>query len=163
LTGLLDPARVDSLHYFGGTKFRDGKMATFLKTELKLEPGQKPLLEAAIAALSAEAKLTSQQEIDARDASRIEEGRKHLAGRTLSCTDCHKFHEAEGDDTAPDLTGYGSRAWLKEFISSPEHERFYGERNDRMPSFGTEKMLTEQEIGLVADWLRGEWYTPEKK
>jgi mono/diheme cytochrome c family protein len=29
-----------------------------------------------------------------------------------------------------------------------------------MPAFAEQKMLTEQEIGLVADWLRGEWYRP---
>jgi len=46
------------------------------------------------------------------------------------------------------------------FVSNPAHDRFYGERNDRMPLFGEEKSLTPQEIGLVADWLRGEWYQP---
>ena len=29
-----------------------------------------------------------------------------------------------------------------------------------MPAFGEEKSLTPQEIGLVADWLRGDWYEP---
>ena len=75
--------------------------------------------------------------------------------------DCHRFHE-EGEElgTAPDLTGYGSRDWLMAFISNPEHVRFYGDKNDRMPAFGEEKQLTPTEIGLVTDWLRGEWYEP---
>jgi ubiquinol-cytochrome c reductase cytochrome b subunit len=29
-----------------------------------------------------------------------------------------------------------------------------------MPSFGTEKSLTEREIALIVDWIRGEWVTP---
>ena len=46
------------------------------------------------------------------------------------------------------------------FISDPSHARFYGERNDRMPAYGPDKILTAAEIGLVTDWLRGEWYEP---
>jgi mono/diheme cytochrome c family protein len=43
-------------------------------------------------------------------------------------------------------------------VTDPTHERFYGESNDRMPAFGT-TMETDQ-IGILADWLRGEWYRP---
>ena len=72
-----------------------------------------------------------------------------------------RFHD-NGEDfgTAPDLTAYGSREWMIAFVSNPEHERFFGRRNDRMPAVGEEKQLTPQEIGLVVDWLRGEWYEP---
>ena len=77
----------------------------------------------------------------------------------MGCMDCHKFHD-NGEDSAPDLTAYGSREWLIAFISNPEHERFYGDRNDRMPAFGEEKSLSPDEIELVTDWLRGEWYRP---
>jgi ubiquinol-cytochrome c reductase cytochrome b subunit len=47
-----------------------------------------------------------------------------------------------------------------DFISNPAHERFYGKRNDRMPKFGEEKILDEKSVGLIADWLRGDWYQP---
>jgi hypothetical protein len=47
-----------------------------------------------------------------------------------------------------------------EFVKNPSHKRFYGERNDRMPLFGEKQLLTDQQIGMVVDWLRGEWYTP---
>ena len=60
----------------------------------------------------------------------------------------------------PDLTGYGSREWMIAFISDPSQERFYGENNDRMPSFLSEGILTPIEIGLLVDWLREEWYEP---
>ena len=42
-------------------------------------------------------------------------------------------------------------------LHDPTEERFYGADNDRMPSFGAEKILTEDEMGLVVDWLRGDW------
>jgi hypothetical protein len=29
-----------------------------------------------------------------------------------------------------------------------------------MPAFSPDGILTSTEIGLVADWLRGEWYKP---
>lgn len=43
-------------------------------------------------------------------------------------------------------------------IHDPTRERYYGDRNDRMPSFGTEGILRREEIGLVVDWLRADWY-----
>jgi hypothetical protein len=50
-------------------------------------------------------------------------------------------------------------------IADPTHERFYGDSNDRMPSFGKAEegsapMLTRRQIELIADWLRGDWYRP---
>jgi ubiquinol-cytochrome c reductase cytochrome b subunit len=158
LTGLLDPEKVDSLHYFGGSKLKDGKMVEFVKEDIaSFSEDDLKALESAIVALSAEARLKSQREIDERDKAIIEAGTEALTGFQTGCMDCHTFHD-EGEESAPDLTGYGSREWLVAFISNPEHERFYGDRNDRMPAYGEEKSLTPQEIGLVADWLRGEWY-----
>ena len=58
------------------------------------------------------------------------------------------------------MTGYGSTAWTEAFIADPTHERFYGENNDRMPSFA--EQLTEQEIRLVSAWLRGDWVRAEE-
>ena len=42
-----------------------------------------------------------------------------------------------------------------DFIRDPAHERFYGDRNDRMPRFGEEEILDEATIGLIVDWLSG--------
>lgn len=162
LTGLLDPEKIDSPHYYGGTKFKGGKMSKYVKEDVaEFSAENKVLLQKAIAALSAEARLKGQREIDRRDEALIEEGTKALIGTAMGCMDCHKFHDSgEELGLAPDLTGYGSREWLVAFIANPEHERFFGERNDRMPAFGEEKQLTPLEIGLIADWLRGEWYEP---
>jgi ubiquinol-cytochrome c reductase cytochrome b subunit len=163
IAGLLDPARVDSLHYFGGSKQKTGKMVKFVKEDIaEFDAAQKAQLQKLIIGLSAEAGLKAQSAADTRDAVVIAEGRKLVSSTAMNCTDCHKFHaEGTDDPSAPDLTGYGSRDWLLAFISDPSHARFYGERNDRMPAYGPDKILTAAEIGLVTDWLRGEWYEPK--
>ncbi len=162
LAGLLDPQRVDSPHYFGGTKFKEGKMVKFVKKDVAgFTPEQKEQLRKIIAALSAEAGLKSQRELDQRDAAVIAEGKTLIATEAMRCTECHQFHKPDEDATAPDLTGFGSRDWLVDFISNPAHTRFYGKRNDRMPAFGEDKVLDDHAIGLLADWLRGDWYEPE--
>src|SRR5262249_8421846 len=156
--GLLDPERIGTTNYFGATKFKSGKMYKFVHDKLPAFPPEKKAnLPKVIAALSAEAQLKSQQAMDAADAAMIEAGRG-LLREEFGCTDCHQFRQKDADASAPDLTGYGSREWLIRFISNPAHESLYGERNDRMPKFGEDHVLTEQQIGLVADWLRGEWY-----
>ena len=163
LAGLLDPEKVDSVHYFGATKFKEGKMVKYVKEDVAgFNAEDKQALQKAVAALSAEAQLKAQRALDKRDEGLIAEGTKALIGSRMGCMECHKFHD-DGEENAPDLTGYGSREWLVAFISNPAHERFYGDRNDRMPAYLEEKSLTPQEISLVADWLRGEWYVPERR
>ena len=80
----------------------------------------------------------------------------------MSCIDCHKYHDSGELGSAPDLTGYMSRQWMVDFIKNPASERFYGEYNDRMPSFAPHdnpqlNQLDDQTIGLIVDWLRGDW------
>ena len=78
----------------------------------------------------------------------------------MRCLECHQFSAKNDDPDAPDLTGYGSRKWLINFISDPAHPDFYGRRNDRMPAFANDQILTSREIELVSDWLRGQWFVP---
>ena len=85
----------------------------------------------------------------------IEGGRKALGEAGLACTDCHEYR-GEGSGTGPDLTGWASRSWTIDFIKNPAHKRFYGRRNDRMPAYGERGELTDKEIELVTDWLRGD-------
>lgn len=159
ITGLLDPERVATPHYFGGTAFSNRKMVKYVQRDLAdLDPDEKLLLPKVVAALSAEAALSAQREVDARDAGLIEEGRELIRSETFWCTDCHQFRQPDEDATAPDLTGYASREWLLAFVRNPAHPRFYGDRNDRMPAYGEDRILTETELGLVVDWLRGDWY-----
>lgn len=161
LTGLLDPARIDTSHYFGSTKFKDGKMTRFVKKDIAaLDAQGREKLKAVIAALSAEAELKSQKERDFQDAGLIAQGREWIRTDVARCTECHQFRKPDEDASAPDLTGYASRRWLVEFIQNPAHPRFYGKRNDRMPLFGADKVIDDASIGLIADWLRGDWYEP---
>jgi len=158
---LLDPAHIGSSNYFGGTKFGNGKMVRFVKKEVAAyTPQQKEQLRKVITALSAEAKLKAQLASDAKDASEIAAGRELIKG-DINCTECHAFGKPDEDATGPDLTGYGSREWLIAFISNPAHPKFYGKRNDRMPRFAEEKILDAKAIGLIADWLREDWFEPQ--
>jgi ubiquinol-cytochrome c reductase cytochrome b subunit len=160
LTGLLDPEKITTTNYFGATKFHNGKMVKFVTKDVRgYSPEQKQKLEKVIIAISAEAQLKSQFDIDERDKKIIGEGRA-LIQSEVKCMDCHQFHNKDEEASGPDLTGYGSRKWLINFINNPAHPDFYGERNDRMPAFGSDQILTPQAVGLIADWLRGNWYEP---
>jgi ubiquinol-cytochrome c reductase cytochrome b subunit len=159
--GLLDAEQIAGPHYFGGTAFfKDesgevvSEMANWVKDNIAdIKPEDK---DAIVAALSAEAALPSQAEIDARDAELIDKGRELIA--SVGCTDCHKFRDNGDLGSYPDLTGWGSREWLIEMIANPAGDRHYvhlSEDVQKMPAF--QDRLSEETIGLIADWLRGEW------
>lgn len=157
LAGLLDPARIAGPRYFGATAHKGGRMVKYVKTKVAaFSPEQKASLRYVLDAVSAEAGLKTQQKADAAEASDIAIGRTAFSD-SLTCGECHNFHSHDDNATAPDLTGYGSREWLVSFISNPAQDRFYGDHNDRMPAFGAKKILDDQSIGLLADWLREDW------
>jgi ubiquinol-cytochrome c reductase cytochrome b subunit len=163
LREFMDPAHIETPKYFGNTAFvkpkqgdKKSKMVRLILDDVPAyKPDEKAQLDKMLIAISAEAKLPAQIDADIRDAAIIEEGKKLLTDITLDCTDCHAFHSIQGG-TGPDFTGYGSAQWLKEFIKNPAHDRFYGKRNDRMPSFGDSGRLSERELDLLVRWMRGE-------
>jgi ubiquinol-cytochrome c reductase cytochrome b subunit len=159
LAGLLDPDQISGRQYFGGTKFKNGKMVKFVTKKVRgFSAEEKAQLTNVIAAISAEAELKSQKQLDASSKSQIEAG--HAAFKEIGCADCHQFHSKDADATAPDLTGWASRDWLVGMINNPKSPHYYGDSNDRMPAFADQKILDDHSIGLIADWLRGEWYEP---
>ena len=169
LAGLLDPEQISGPKYFGGSAFSGGQMAAFVKDNFAdLDADEKQDLQKLIAALSAEAELPSQRELDAKDAAMIEEG-KSLLVDDFGCTDCHKFHDKGALGDAPNLTGYGSREWTAGIIRNPADKRFYGDGNDRMPVYAasdtdpTENALSPRQIQILTDWLRGQWYVEEQE
>ena len=99
--------------------------------------------------------------------NRVAEGREAII-HDFKCVECHKFHDDGMLGNAPDLTGYASHEWLTAFISNPSHERFYGDNNDRMPAFAANhdnpaaNRLSPEELRLLVDWLRGDWYEPKQ-
>ncbi|MFZ1934014.1 MAG: cytochrome b N-terminal domain-containing protein [Thermoguttaceae bacterium] len=163
LAGLLDPKRISGPDYFGGTKLHGGDMPGFVKETFgDADAEQKKNIAKVVAAVSAEAHLPSQKTLDARDAKTIEEGRKLIVG-DFGCTNCHKFHKSGSSGSAPELTGYGSPEWIAGILRNPANRRFYGKLNDRMPAYAAandpaQNTLTPEQIKLLADWLRGEWY-----
>ena len=158
---LLDPDKYISARYFGGTTHRDGAMyKKFLNRKVrKYAADEREMLDAIAVALSAEAKLPRQVAADQTGVALIKQGIAYLED-DIGCIDCHAFGEPDPDADGPDLTGYGSRQWIIDFVKNPGHEKFYPENNDRMPAFGVKKILTDNEIGLIADWLRGDYYEP---
>jgi ubiquinol-cytochrome c reductase cytochrome b subunit len=119
-------------------------------------------LQKVIIALSAEAELPSQREMDRRDKDAIEEGR-NLIVDDFGCIDCHKFRDKGKLGMAPDLTGYGSKAWIAAFTADPKSKRFYGEKNERMPSYAesddtSKNLLSPHSLDMLSDWLRGDWF-----
>jgi ubiquinol-cytochrome c reductase cytochrome b subunit len=162
MRGLLDPEQVAGPAYFGNTAHKDGDMVGFVTGDLTDRDTWKPDdIEAVATAMAAEAGLADA----AVPAAVVEKGRGLIADGER-CGSCHRFHDNTTDPgSAPDLTGWGSREWLVGIITDPTHERFYGAANDRMPSFGKADegslpMLSREQIDLVAEWLRGEWYRP---
>ena len=161
IEGFLDPVRIDTTNYFGGTKFKDGKMSRFVKKDIaNYTPAQQAQLKQIVIALSAEAQLKSQIAVEQRDIADVRAGRRWIT--ELGCTDCHAYRKPDPDASAPDLTGYASRRWLLGIISDPTHPSYYGKKNDRMPAFGTSQILSARERELIADWLRSDWYQPPK-
>lgn len=164
LTGFLDGKKINGPQYFGNTKLRGGKMAGFVKeTFSELEAAERKKV---IMALSAEAKLPSQRELDASDAKAIAEGRKLIA-EDAGCTECHKFHDKGKLGDAPRLTGYGSAEWIDGIIRNPAAPHYYGKLNDRMPAYAASadpagNTLDARQIELLVKWLRGEWYEEGK-
>jgi ubiquinol-cytochrome c reductase cytochrome b subunit len=161
LEGLFDPERIGTLEYFGGTAFRRGEMVRFVQRGIPnaWTDEQRAELEYVIRWLSAEADLTRQEETEALEAADIQRGHDAVANEVVNCLDCHTV-SGVGEREGPDLTGWGSRAWMLQMLENPEHPALYGESNDRMPAFGEEDILTDREMGLIVDWLRQDWYRP---
>ena len=162
MRGLLDANQVAGPAYFGNTAHKEGDMVSFVRNDLADEATwPRADIDAVVAAMAAEAGRPVPQEI----AGLVEKGRE-LVAASDRCGGCHAFR-GNGTDlgAAPDLTGWGGRDWLVGIITDPTHERFYGDTNDRMPSFGKAAEgalppLSREQIDLIADWLRGEWYRP---
>ncbi len=81
-----------------------------------------------------------------------------------SCIQCHRLsagdpnQEGAGED-APDLNGYASAAWLRDFIRNPSQKRFYGDKN-AMPAFDADE-LSDKDLGLLVAWMRSQWQRPK--
>jgi ubiquinol-cytochrome c reductase cytochrome b subunit len=148
--------------YFGNTSHREGEMASFVHDNLAdLDEEGKQALEDLIAAVSAQAKLKSQAAEDAKaeEDGQLARGLEAFTDR-FACSDCHHFPEVDDPEAGmPDLAGWMSTEWLKGIIANPEHERFYGDNNDRMPAFAKSddpqmNQLSPHDLDMLVRWLR---------
>jgi ubiquinol-cytochrome c reductase cytochrome b subunit len=171
VAGLLSPEKIAGPAYFGNTAHKDGDMVGFVREQIgdatkdltgdDLAKFRRAVEDVALA-LAAE----SGRSFDVADSqARIAAGREAIVNR-FQCINCHRFHDEGMLGSAPDLTDYASRDWLREFIANPEQERFYPGMNDRMPAFAPNaenpaaNRLSAEELSLLVNWLRGEWFVP---
>ncbi len=92
-----------------------------------------------------------------RDAARVRSGEAIVKTR---CTTCH-LYKGEGDDggegTAPELSGWGSRAWIRAQVMNPASKATYREKalapgmKKYMPAFEGE--LKPAEADVLAAWV----------
>lgn len=168
LAGFLDTHQIETTKYFANTSFveedekgKKSRMVEYVHELANLTEEGRAQLEQIIHAVSAEAGLWYQQEADAmlgEDPEGIDLFFEGTDGVSETCGDCHGFDGEESMAArTPDLTGWGSREWMIEFTKNPEHARFYGSGNDRMPIFEEERIFTDKQIELVVDWLREDW------
>jgi ubiquinol-cytochrome c reductase cytochrome b subunit len=175
VAGILDPEKIAGPHYFGNTAFKEGEMVTWVNDNIApqladLEGDElaefRRKVENVTLALASEAGLVREMAADLDE--RVAAGREAIVSEFM-CIDCHKFRDDGELGLAPDLTGYASREWLTALISNPEHERFYSEKNDRMPAFAANaedpaaNRLTAEELAQLVSWLRGEWFEPRSE
>ncbi len=195
IRGFLNPDKVDSLTfvdaklsddkespehyrqrieapYFGNTAHKDGEMVDFVKTHFGEKAKDSKRIseedtEAIVVALSAQAQLPGQIAADMKDAEKVNRGLKLI--KETCATHCHKAGDAGEIGYAPDLTGYGSYEWTMGMLANPEHARYYGAMNDRMPVFAPTpdepagNVVNPRELSLIVDWMRGDYYRPEDK
>ncbi len=166
LAGFLDPKQIGGRNFFGKTAFKDGDMVDFVSDTLKELRGEDEVgeeaLEDLIACLAAEAQLEGPRRVDGDEVEGIDEDTMFLF-EDFTCTDCHRFYTLGEPGSAPDLTGYGSREWLRGIVADPTDDQFYGGQNDRMPSYyksADDFTLTAGQVEMLVDWLRGVWYEP---
>jgi ubiquinol-cytochrome c reductase cytochrome b subunit len=154
-----------------GARFTAGKMAEWVKDNIATKKVTEKELDAVVEFL---ASLSEHKQVGTLDNEKITTGRNLFAqgfgAVSESCFDCHVMKLAvdlEGnfaDESpriapgAPELSGYGSAQWLREFIGNPGDKRFYSSHN-AMPAFAGS--LTEREINLIVDWLLHRWPEPQ--
>lgn len=95
-----------------------------------------------------------------RDAAKVASGKLIVSTR---CTTCHLF-EGKGDDSdqglAPELSGWGSRAWVRSQIANPATKSTYREhaldpdRKGHMPRFDAE--IRSEDLDLLTTWVRSQ-------
>lgn len=153
-----------------GDRFEKGDMAQWVAENVTSKKVTDEELEAVIEFLQS---LGGRKAATPIDAEKVAKGRSFFAlgsdAVTSNCYECHAIKVKDDPDElfkepssqiatgAPDLTGYASAEWLRDFIANPGDKRFYSSHNV-MPGFGDK--LTSRELDLIVRWLLHDW--PER-
>ena len=178
--GMLDPERIVSEDFFGNTPLAAreyGMVMEFLHKSTEggnnLEEGSgivytRDELDKVAWALHAKAGMDMNEE-----QTKLASEGEALILKDGGCTNCHLYGDA-GYLGAPDLTDWGSQAWVEEMVRNPKHERMYGylagwdeEDKATMPTFGIEANpnsgYSDEVIAYIAQWVRGELQLGQKQ
>lgn len=146
-----------------GKRFVEGQMATWAKKNVKKMTGEE--VDAVVEFLLSQSHRT---DIAPPDPKLVEKGRDFFEAGSdavdTTCLGCHEMKingEALGTSglaPAPELTGYASEEWLRDFLLNPGADRHYGKRN-AMPSY--KDRMSEKDLDILLRWMRHRWYEPE--
>lgn len=145
-----------------GTRFSEGEMAKWAGENVPKMTERE--IAAVVEFLVAQSHRT---DIAPPDPELVREGREFFESGSkvveTSCLGCHELKldgEPLGSSAlaqAPELTGYASEEWLRDFVLNPGGEHNYGDRNC-MPSY--KERMTEKELDILLRWMRHRWYEP---
>jgi ubiquinol-cytochrome c reductase cytochrome b subunit len=153
--------------HFGATKLADGDMAKWVAENVKTKKVTDDELDGVVEFL---ASLSGHKPPGKFDKEKIAAGQRFFVlgsdATSGTCYDCHamkveddpeelfKDPSAQITTGAPELTGYGSAKWLRDFIGNPADKKFYDSHNS-MPAF--DGQLSDQEFDLLIKWLLHDW------
>ena len=149
-----------------GPRFTEGQMAKWSAKNFKKMSENE--VDAVVEFLAAQSGRT---DVTPPDAALVAKGRKLFedGGENDSwqaCSQCHRM-KVKGTELefgavtpAPELTGYASEEWLRQFLLNPGAKENYGERNC-MPSY--RDRVSEKDLDILLRWMRHRWYeTPPR-
>ncbi len=149
-----------------GDRFTDGEMAKWVAENVHARLMKDEDVAAVVEFLAGQSGRADVAPLNAKQAAA---GKQFFAeGSDAVSTTCYSCHEmrlkdelfesgSAGVAAGPDLTGYCSETWLREFISNPGQKKFYGKRN-AMPAFADR--LSEKDLNLLVEWLLHRWPEP---
>lgn len=165
IAGLLDPEKIAGPHYFGNTALLAEDPVTKTKRTSEMvdyvQGVFKELGPEAVSKLSAALAAEAGHPVAEADKALVEGGIAILKDDSTGCAQCHQFQDAGSLGTAPNLTGYGTKNWIMGMIRNPGGQEYYGHldrKTQKMPAF--EGRLSAEQIGHIADFLRGDWDKP---
>lgn len=145
----------DDSHKFGKTPYK-GEMVSVVHPPADPQAAKTfhPMAESSRAAIVT---FLANEAAEVQDPQHDSAGAKLIA---VGCTSCHLFRGQTDDEDSigPELSGWGSTAWIRAQIANPGTKATYRaealkpERKGHMPRF--DDQLDADDINLLASWVR---------